>query len=116
MRSSCGPARSAFASRWDTRVRRRAFGTGRHRQARRDGSACGLAGGLYASRYVETMLFDVATRDAWSLALPFGILLLAAVAAAAIPAWRASRVDPVIALRDGTPADGAHAAIQRPPL
>lgn len=64
------------------------------------GSICGLAGGMYASRFVETMLFEVAARDTWSLALPFGALLLAALAAAAIPAWRAARVDPVVALRN----------------
>jgi cell division protein FtsX len=64
------------------------------------GAACGLAGGLYGSRFVETMLFEVAPLDASSLALPLGTLLLAAVAAAAVPAWRAARVDPVIALRN----------------
>ena len=63
------------------------------------GAACGLAGGLYASRYVESMLFEVATRDVWSLAVPLGTLLLAAFVAAVVPAWRAARVDPVIALR-----------------
>jgi predicted permease len=63
------------------------------------GAVCGLAGGLYASRFVATLLFEVAARDAWSLALPLGALVLAAFAAAAVPAWRASRVDPVIALR-----------------
>jgi predicted permease len=63
------------------------------------GAACGLAGGLYASRFVKTMLFEVAPLDASSLALPLGTLLLAALAAAAVPAWRAARVDPVIALR-----------------
>ena len=64
------------------------------------GAAGGLAGGLYASRYVESMLFEVAARDVWSLALPLGALLLAALAAAVVPAWRAARVDPVIALRN----------------
>ena len=64
------------------------------------GAACGLAGGLYASRFVETMLFEVAARDVWSLALPLGTLLLAAFVAAVVPAWRAARVDPVIALRN----------------
>jgi putative ABC transport system permease protein len=63
------------------------------------GAACGLAGGLYASRFVETMLFEVVARDVWSLALPFGTLLLAAVVAAVVPAWRAARINPVIALR-----------------
>jgi predicted permease len=64
------------------------------------GAACGVAGGLYASRFVEAMLFEVGARDAWSLALPLGALLLATFGAAAVPAWRAARVDPVIALRN----------------
>jgi predicted permease len=64
------------------------------------GAACGLAGGLYASRFVEGLLFEVAARDLWSLALPLGTLLLAAFVAAVVPAWRATRVDPVIALRN----------------
>jgi ABC-type antimicrobial peptide transport system permease subunit len=64
------------------------------------GAACGLAGGVYASRFVEMLLFDVAPLDAWSLALPLATLLLAAFVAAATPAWRAARVDPVIALRN----------------
>ena len=52
------------------------------------------------SRFVETMLFEVAARDVSSLALPLGTLLLAALVEAAVPAWRAARVDPVIALRN----------------
>ncbi len=64
------------------------------------GAACGLAGGLYASRFVETMLFEVGALEVSSLALPLGTLLLAALVAAAVPAWRAARVDPVIALRN----------------
>jgi len=64
------------------------------------GSAFGLAGGLYASRFVETMLFEVAPFDVASLVLPLGTLLLVALLAAVIPAWRAARVDPVIALRN----------------
>jgi predicted permease len=64
------------------------------------GAACGLAGGLYASRFVETMLFEVAPLDVSSLALPLGTLLVTALVAAAVPAWRAARVDPVIALRN----------------
>jgi ABC-type antimicrobial peptide transport system permease subunit len=63
------------------------------------GAACGLAGGLYLSRFVEALLFEVTPLDFWSLALPLGTLLLAALLAAALPALRAARVDPVIALR-----------------
>jgi putative ABC transport system permease protein len=63
------------------------------------GTACGLAGGLYLARFVETLLFEVRPLDFWSLALPLGTLLLAASVAAVLPALRAARVDPVIALR-----------------
>ena len=63
------------------------------------GAACGLAGGLYAARFVTALLFEVTPRDAWSIALPLGTLLAAALLAAALPAWRAARVDPVVALR-----------------
>jgi putative ABC transport system permease protein len=63
------------------------------------GAACGVGGGVYASRFVATLLFEVTAHDVWSLALPLGTLLLAASMAAAVPAWRAARVDPVIALR-----------------
>jgi predicted permease len=63
------------------------------------GAACGLVGGLYLSRFVEALLFEVTPLDFWSLALPLGSLLLAALLAAMLPALRAARVDPVIALR-----------------
>lgn len=64
------------------------------------GAACGLAGGLYASRFVAALLFEVSAREVWSITLPLGTLVLAASVAAAVPAWRAARVDPVIALRN----------------
>jgi hypothetical protein len=63
------------------------------------GVACGLAGGLYLSRFVEALLFEVTPLDLWSLALPVGTLVLTALVAASLPALRAARVDPAIALR-----------------
>lgn len=63
------------------------------------GAAGGLAGALYLSRFVESLLFEVTPLDFWSLALPLGMLLLAAALAAMLPALRVARVDPVIALR-----------------
>jgi putative ABC transport system permease protein len=63
------------------------------------GAGFGLAGGLYLSRYVESLLFEVTPVDFWSVALPLGTLLLTAFLAAALPALRAARVDPVVALR-----------------
>jgi ABC-type antimicrobial peptide transport system permease subunit len=63
------------------------------------GTVCGLAGALYVSRYVRALLFEVTPFDFWSVALPVGTLMVAALLAAALPARRAARVDPVIALR-----------------
>jgi len=64
------------------------------------GLAMGLAGGYYASESMKRFLFDVSARDATTfLTVP---LVLAAVALLAcyLPARRAMRVDPMVALRD----------------
>jgi hypothetical protein len=63
------------------------------------GAVAGLAGGLYVSRFVETLLFEVKPLDFWTLALPIGLLIVAVILASTLPALRASRVDPVTALR-----------------
>jgi putative ABC transport system permease protein len=64
------------------------------------GLAVGVALSLVVTRYMRSMLFDVAPHDASVL---IGVsTLLAAVAATAcyIPARRATRVDPMVALRE----------------
>src|SRR5215469_3506726 len=64
------------------------------------GVAAGLALAFYATRVMNTMLFGLKATDAITYA---GVLLAVTpivVLAAAIPAWRASRVDPVVALRN----------------
>jgi predicted permease len=64
------------------------------------GIAFGLAGGLYLSRFLEALVFEVRALDFWSLTLPLGTLLLAAMLAAAGPAIRAAHVDPAAVLRE----------------
>jgi len=63
------------------------------------GAGAGIAAGLYLSRFLETLLFDVTPFAFWSVALPLVILIFTAVLAAVLPALRASRVDPAVALR-----------------
>jgi predicted permease len=63
------------------------------------GAGFGLAGGLYFSRFVQSLLYEVRPLEFWSLALPLATLLLVAALAALLPAIRAARVDPAIALR-----------------
>jgi ABC-type antimicrobial peptide transport system permease subunit len=48
---------------------------------------------------LESMLFHVSAHDPAILVAVGAILALVAVAASAIPAWRAARVDPMVALR-----------------
>jgi ABC-type antimicrobial peptide transport system permease subunit len=63
------------------------------------GLAIGLPAALGASRLVESLLFGVKPGDPSSVGTAVAILLSAALAAGYLPAWRASRVDPVTAIR-----------------
>ena len=67
-------------------------------------TAAGVAIGLVASaalgRLVEAMLFGASPRDPVVFAVAAGTLLVVAAAASLFPAWRASHVDPMVALRD----------------
>ena len=64
------------------------------------GMAIGLAGALALSRYLETMLFGVSTKDLPVFATVTLVLFAVALLACYIPARRATRIDPMIALRD----------------
>jgi putative ABC transport system permease protein len=63
------------------------------------GVVIGLLGGLAVTRLMEFMLYGVSPLDAATWAMAAGVLILAAMAAAFIPARRASRVDPLIAIQ-----------------
>jgi putative ABC transport system permease protein len=64
------------------------------------GVAGGLAGSLAAGRLLAGMLFQVDTRDPWTLAAAPALLFGVALAAAWLPARRAARIDPVRTLRE----------------
>jgi ABC-type antimicrobial peptide transport system permease subunit len=63
------------------------------------GVAIGIAGALAAARVIASLLFGIAPRDPVSFVFAVCGMLAVALAAASIPARRASRVDPSIALR-----------------
>jgi putative ABC transport system permease protein len=63
------------------------------------GTAVGMAGAYYATRALGGILFGVKPLDAISFAGAIAIIAIAAMAASLPPARRASKVDPVIALR-----------------
>ncbi len=63
------------------------------------GIFAGLLGAFALTRVIASLLFGVTTNDsATFLAVP-ALLAVVAFAATVIPAWRASKVDPMVALR-----------------
>ena len=63
------------------------------------GAAIGLAALIPLSRVLKSYLFEVSPADPLSLATATAVLALAAVAAAYVPARRATSIDPLAALR-----------------
>ncbi len=63
------------------------------------GLAIGIGAAAALTRFIAAMLFGVKPFDAATLAATALVLLVAALIAAFIPAWRAMRVSPVSALR-----------------
>jgi predicted permease len=63
------------------------------------GVAIGLAASLAATRLVQSQLYALDPHDPATLAVSAALLITLSLAAAYIPAFRASRVDPIRALR-----------------
>jgi macrolide transport system ATP-binding/permease protein len=63
------------------------------------GLVIGLAVAWASARFVESFLFGVRRSDPWSIAVSVLVLLAVALVAGYAPAWKASRIDPMAALR-----------------
>jgi putative ABC transport system permease protein len=63
------------------------------------GLLAGLAGALALTRFLETLLFGIGARDPLTLVAIAALLAAVATVACLLPARRASRVDPMAALR-----------------
>jgi putative ABC transport system permease protein len=66
------------------------------------GVGAGLVGAYAATRAMSTLLFEVTPTDPATFALVSTGLVLVALAACLVPAWRATRCSPVEALSKGT--------------
>ena len=63
------------------------------------GAAAGLLAALASTRALQSLLYAVSPTDPLTLAVVLVLLLLVALLAAYLPARRAQRVDPIVALR-----------------
>jgi predicted permease len=63
------------------------------------GVIVGLAGAVAGGRFIESVLFGLSTTDQWTIGGAIGATILVSLAAGYLPARRASRVDPMVALR-----------------
>jgi ABC-type antimicrobial peptide transport system permease subunit len=63
------------------------------------GVAIGLAGALIVARLMESLLFGIGATDPLTFASVPALLALVALVASYVPARRASRIDPMLALR-----------------
>jgi predicted permease len=64
------------------------------------GALLGVGGGLAAGRLLESQLHEIAPYDPVSVVAGTLVLLTVALTASFVPAWRASRVDPLVSLRE----------------
>jgi predicted permease len=63
------------------------------------GITIGIALALLLTRLLGNLLYQVSPRDPLAFAAAFAVMTLASVAACFLPAWRATRIDPIQALR-----------------
>jgi ABC-type antimicrobial peptide transport system permease subunit len=63
------------------------------------GAAIGVVGAIFAARWATSLFFGVTATDPATYVLVAGAIVFMGLAATWLPARRATRVDPVIALR-----------------
>ncbi len=63
------------------------------------GSAAGLAAAFGLARYVESLMFGLQPHDPLTMACAIVLLLAVGLVAGYLPARRAARIDPIVALR-----------------
>ena len=63
------------------------------------GIGVGVVGAVGVTRVMRSLLFEVSATDPGTFAVMAGLLAVVGMAACWVPAWRAMRMDPMVALR-----------------
>jgi ABC-type antimicrobial peptide transport system permease subunit len=63
------------------------------------GLVMGLVGSLFVTRLARGLLFETSPQDPRAFGTAAAVLLFAALLAAWLPSWRASRIEPAVSLR-----------------
>ncbi len=63
------------------------------------GLVLGMLAAVLLTSLIRALLFNVSPTDPMTLALVAGVMAVVAAAACLVPAWRATRVDPIVVLR-----------------
>jgi ABC-type antimicrobial peptide transport system permease subunit len=63
------------------------------------GTVLGMAGALFLARFLQSLLFGISSADGSTILAAIATMILIVVAATYVPAVRASRIDPMQALR-----------------
>ena len=63
------------------------------------GAVLGVAGSLAAAKLLTGLLYQTSANDPWLLCSAIAVFACVALAASLLPAWRASRVEPMVSMR-----------------
>jgi putative ABC transport system permease protein len=63
------------------------------------GTTLGLVGALFLGRFLRGLLFGISATDGLTMVIVIATMIVVVIAATYLPAARASRVDPIRALR-----------------
>jgi putative ABC transport system permease protein len=63
------------------------------------GVALGVAGSLAAGKAMAGLLYETRASDPWLLVAVTAVFVLVAFGSSVVPAWRASRVEPMVSMR-----------------
>ncbi len=64
------------------------------------GIACGVVGTLLLSGFLTSLIYGLSATDPLTLVISSVLLILVALGASFLPAWRATRIDPMVSIRE----------------